>query len=887
MHPVSRRVTLAAVVVALLTLLAGAGSARAAFSIPSVVAAPSTTEAGGHPDLTVVVNFSGDDTQIGGTGFTDPIADSPSRYTVHLGPGLFGNPVAAPTCALADFQADRCPLATIVGSGAQSFVAPLALPGRTVQLPSVIYNLATTSPDQVALLGVRTFGGNPGPITDPGFPAAPTASRIPFAVTLNPNDLGLDSTNLEPLTAISATLGPIRITQLVSRLFGRALTGSAYMQNPTACIPVDVSASAVSNGGATASGPSSPFTPTDCANEPFDAGLGVDLSTTQTDVPAQVGVTITRPSADQPRRQTDVLQATTILPEGMTVNPSLASGLAACTDAQFAAGDRTTAAGCPAASRIGTVRFVSPLFLQTFEGPVYYGTRTPTAFNRLFVDVPVPGVHLKLTGRVTLNAANGQVTTVFQDLPQLPFTSFGLTFQGGAHSVLVTPQTCGAHTAVADLVPYARLTDPTPPDATPSASFTTSFNGAGAACAPAFNPWFTTAVSNTRAGGRTSYTLKFGRDDRDRRIGSVTFRLPRGLIGDLALRGLTQCSLADAANGACAASSMIGDATVQVGSGPAPVSVPGDVFLTAPRVAGDPAGLSVRVEARIGPVDLGLVIVPVRLQLRSNGGLNAIADIPQFKDGVPISPRLTSISITRSGFMRNPTHCGHRRSSGVFGAVGGGSVTTHAAIDLTDCKALAFTPRFAIKVGARGKTHAGSHPPLTTTITQPSGQAGITWVHVVLPTALPSNSIGLNQACSQAAFDAGRCGRRAQIATAKAVSPFVTRSLSGPVFLVKRPPGEKGLPRLVVQLRGPLSLDMVGNIKIGRGNKIATTFGTVPDLPVTKFTLSFHSGRFGIVAANTNLCARRLVAPTEIRGQNGKNVKVRPQIKVVGCPKKR
>jgi hypothetical protein len=884
MRPVPRRATLTVLVVALITLVAGAGSARAAFSISSVVAAPTTTQAGGHPDLTVVVNFSGDDTQIGGPGPANPVADSASIYTVHLGPGLFGNPLAAPTCTLADFQADRCPISTIVGSAFQSFEVIATDPNTPVTLPGVIYNLATTSPDQVSLLGVRVFAGNPGPITDPGFPAAPTASRTPFAVTLNPNDLGLDSTNLVPLTAVSRTLGPIRITRLTSTLFGRALTGNAYMQNPTACIPVEVSASAVSNAGDTASGAPTSFPPTDCGTLPFDGGLDVGLSTTQTDVPAQVGVTITRPSGDQPRRQGDALESTTVLPAGMTVNPSLGNGLEACTDAQFAASDRTTAAGCPAASQIGTVRFVSPLFLQTFEGPVYYGERTPTAFNRLFVDVPVPGIHLKLTGRVTLNASNGQVTTVFQDLPQLPFTAFSLTFQGGDRSVLVTPQTCGTHTLTEDLVPYARLTDPTPPDATPTAAFTTSFDGAGAACATAFRPWFTTTPSNLRSGGRTQYTLKFGRPDRDQRIASVTFRLTRGLIGDLALSGLTQCPLADAANAQCTASSRIGSATVEVGSGPAPVSVPGDVFLTAPRVEGDPAGLSVRVEARVGPVDLGIVIVPARLVLRSNGGLNAIADIPQFEDGVPISPRLTSITITRSGFMRTPTSCGHRRSSGVFGGVGGGSVTTHAAFDLTDCTALGFSPKFAIKVGAKGKTHAGAHPPLTTTITQPNGQTGISWVHVLLPRALPSNSIGLDQACSQAAFDAGRCGRRAQIATAKATSPFVTRSLSGPVYLVKQ---ERRLPKLVVQLRGPLAIDLVGQIKIGRRNKIATTFSQLPDVPVSKFSLSFHSGRFGIVAANTNLCARKLFAPTEIRGQNGKKQQVRPQITVNGCKRKR
>jgi hypothetical protein len=872
MRLIRRRWSLVAALAATV-VLAAASPAFAVFSVSSVTVTPSTTEAGGHPDLSIVTAFNGDNTQIGGPGL-NPVADSPSIYSVHLGPGLIANPLAAETCTLADFQTDTCSSRALVGTSLQR-VLVLAV-AREFDLPGFIYNLQTTSPDQGALLGVRTL------TTDPRTGLPITASRVPFAVTISEQDLGLDSTNLEPLTAVSRTAGPIRITALGLRLNARAVNGF-FMSNPTACIPLPISVSAISNGGATASGAATPYTPTGCATSPFDAGLSTQLSTTQTDVPAQVGVTLTQPRSDDPRRQSNVLASTVVLPAGMTINPSIGNGLEACTDAQFALSDRTTAAGCPAASQIGTVTFVSPLFLQSFEGPVYYGTRTATTFNRLFVDVPIPGLHLKLVGGVTLNAGNGQVMTTFQDLPQLPFTAFNLTFQGGNRSVLVTPQSCGTQTASADLTPYARLTDATPPNATPTASFTTSFDGAGAACAAALKPWYTTVPSSTRSGGRTSFTLKFGRGDRDQRIGKVTFRLPRGLVGDLALSGLTQCSLADAANGACAASSKIGSATTEAGSGPAPVTLPGDVFLTAARVAGDPAGLSVLVPARIGPVDLGTVIVPVRLQLRSNGGLNAIADIPQFEDGVPISPRLTSVTIDRAGFMRNPTGCDKRRSSGVFDGVGGGSVTTHAAFTLTDCRALGFGPRFSVKVGARGKTSRGSHPPLTTTITQRGGQAAISWAHVILPHALATNPTGLNEACSQAEFDANRCPPLSKAGTARATSPFVSRPLSGPVYLVKRPPGQTGLPNVVARLSGPLTIDLVGKSKVGPGGKIATTFPTVPDLPVTKFTLSFHSGRFGLIAANTNLCARRRFAPAEFHGQNGKKVKQRTNVDVRGC----
>src|SRR5829696_2307880 len=162
-------------------LLVGAAPASAVFSVSSVTATPSTTQAGGHPDLSITTNFSGDNTQIGGPGATNPVADSPSIYEVHLGPGLFGNPLAAPTCPLADFQADTCSSDTRVGSASQGIFILFAPPGSQT-------------------------------------------------ATLSPTDLGLDAINLEPLTAVSATAGPIRITSLGLTLDGSVLNGF-YMSN--------------------------------------------------------------------------------------------------------------------------------------------------------------------------------------------------------------------------------------------------------------------------------------------------------------------------------------------------------------------------------------------------------------------------------------------------------------------------------------------------------------------------------------------------------------------------------------------------------------------------------------------------------------------------------
>jgi len=882
MQPVPRRLW-ATLAVALISLLAAAGSA-AAFSVTSVTVTPRAPVAGepgfgADPLLTPIPSASGahpviDITTTFDITRSDRLGVTTARDIVqHFGQGIVANPHATAQCSQADFDeasttAAGCDPSTQVGTIVATLVIAAGPPPVTVPVRGAVYNLAPNA-GQPAALGID--------LDATGLGRGHLKNIV--EVTVDPTDLGL----LNTLNGLSGA-APIAATRLTLwGYLGTLPNVVPYFTNPAACTPATISVTATAYDGEQSTNSGS-YTPTDCDTAPFDNLLTLAANPTRTDSPSAISVDV-KPVLDTPhvvpRLNSYILRNTVTLPPGTLLNPALAASLDACTDAQFARSDPGVAPSCPPSSRIGTVTFVSPI-LGPFVGTAYFGTGTATDTLRLFLDTPLFGSHIKVVGGVRPDHATGQVTTVFDDLPQVAFTDFLVNFNGPPLSVFTTPRTCGVNTGSSVNVPYS---DPNATQ-TATASFETSYDGAGAPCVTKFQPYFKTTPSNLRSGAKTSFALKFARQDRDESIGSVSFKLPRGLIGDLALSGLTKCSLADAARATCAASSNVGTAEVEVGSGQPTAKLPGSVFLTEPKVAGDPAGLSVLVPAKLGPVDLGNVIVGVRLQLRSNGGLTATSDaLPQFQKGITTAVRVATISITRDGFMRNPTSCGHRRGSGVFTPLSGSSVTTHAAFDLTDCKALAFSPKFSIKVGAKGKTHAGAHPPLTTTITQGTGQAGISWVHVTLPRALPSNSLGLDQACSQADFDANRCGKRAKIATAKATSPFVHGTLSGPVYLVKRPPGQTGLPRLVVQLRGPLSIDMVGNIKIGKGNKIATTFGTVPDLPVTKFTLSFHSGKYGIVGANTNLCARKLFAPSEFRGQNGKRQKTRPQIKVNGCTK--
>ena len=64
-----------------------------------------------------------------------------------------------------------------------------------------------------------------------------------------------------------------------------------------------------------------------------------------------------------------------VLPQGVTVNPSAASGLGACTPAQYQAAtvESGPGQGCPESSKIGTLVAKTPLLEEAIEGSVYLG----------------------------------------------------------------------------------------------------------------------------------------------------------------------------------------------------------------------------------------------------------------------------------------------------------------------------------------------------------------------------------------------------------------------------------------------------------------------------------------------------------------------------------
>ena len=78
---------------------------------------------------------------------------------------------------------------------------------------------------------------------------------------------------------------------------------------------------------------------------------------------------------------------------------------------------------------------------------------------------PATGVVIKLAGKVSLDPVTGQLTTTFDENPQLPFNDFKLDFFGGSRAALTTPFTCGSYAASSDLTPWSA---PEGKDAEPS-----------------------------------------------------------------------------------------------------------------------------------------------------------------------------------------------------------------------------------------------------------------------------------------------------------------------------------------------------------------------------------------------------------------------------------
>jgi hypothetical protein len=651
------------------------------------------------------------------------------------------------------------------------------------------------------------------------------------------------------------------------------------------------------------------------------AGLNVDLEVPQEATSNPAGTA-----------EADVKDTTVTLPAGMQLSPSAADGLQACSNAQVGftemkelspstepgvqtpqfkakvydeANGQEEATLCPVASKIATVKIKTPLLEGELTGSVYLAA--PQNFvglpenpfsslvaMYLVAEEKARGVEVKLAGRVSPNPVTGQITTTFENTPQLPFSDLKLDFYGTDRAPLATPASCGSYRTAASLQSWSGKAKS--PAAEP---FEIVSGPNGSACPGSslpFSPSLATGVPNINAGSFSNLTTTFSREDGQQSLSGITLHYPPGLSGILA--GIPLCGEAQANAGTCSSASEIGETIVSVGLGNDPFSVTGGKVYLTEKYDGAPFGLSIVNPAKAGPFDLQEgrpVIVRAKIEVDPHTAALTVSttnEIPHIIDGIPLQIKHVNVNITGVGgnnkFTFNPTSCNPMKVEGTISSAEGGSAAVSDPFQVTNCQALKFTPKFSVSTS--GKTSKAKGASLTAKLSEPNeaqgSQANIAKVKVELPKQLPSRLTTLQKACTNAQFEANSagCPSESKIGYATVNTPLLPVPLTGPAIFVSH--GGEAFPSLTMVLQGyGVTVDLVGTTFISKAGVTSTTFKTVPDVPFSTFELTLPEGKYSALAANGNLCTQKLTMPTEFIAQNGAPLTETTAISVAGCAK--
>jgi len=374
-------------------------------------------------------------------------------------------------------------------------------------------------------------------------------------------------------------------------------------------------------------------------------------------------------------------------------------------------------------------------------------------------------------------------------------------------------------------------------------------------------------------------------------VKGVDITLAPGMTGKLA--GIPYCpesaiaaaagrdGKAEQAAPACPLQSQVGTATVAGGTGPSPLRITGKVFLSGP-YRGAPLSLAVLTPATAGPYDLGTVVVRVALFVDpETAQIRAVSDpIPHIFGGAQLSIRSIDVDIDRKDFTLNPTSCEPLATSGILRGGGAdpnsaaafGAFSVSTAFQTTDCGALGFKPKLSTRLfGGRKATKRGGHAKFRAVLLARNGDANIRRAVLTLPHSLFLDQGNIRTICTRVQLAANACPKAAIYGFARAKTPLLDDELAGPVYLTS---SNNLLPDLLVDLRGQVNVRLRGVIDTSK-ERIRNIFSTVPDVPVSKFTITMKGGRKGLLENSQNLCAHRSFSFLNFKAQNGKRLKVK------------
>ena len=867
---------------AALALAALGGSAAMAaaeefdkFAIESSFAELSNKQAGYHADMTIGVKLTSD-------GFK-PWA-LPRDIEIKLPPGMIGNTQGIPRCTadqLGNGPSDsKCPVDAQVGMTQVRVLEPHA---GVYNEP--IYNMVPPrDSDIVARLGFIAVG----------WPAY-------INVRVDPVDYSVISTiegvpSIAGLSAATTTLWGVpaspehdkeRITPQ------EAITGESppegreahvpeapFLSNPTDC-SLQRQVRVTARSYQLPDQPSTVNTPfpqvSGCGKLGFAPAFTAVLTNPEAAAPSGIDTELTIPQDETPGGlATSTMKSARVeLPVGVTINAAAGAGLGSCSADQAGYG-RSEPSHCPDAAKIGSVEIEVPTLEHTLHGAVYQRTPEPGRLFRFWVTSDELGVHLKLPAEIQTNPVNGQLTTVFDGiealngLPQVPFSNLRLRVFGGPRAPLATPSSCGTYLTHYSFAPWSGKP---PAEGNAPLQVTQGCDKGG------FSPELE-AGSLVPTGGKFSpFVFTLTRSDGEANPQTIALHLPQGLLAKL--KGVPLCPDDAAAAGTCPAGSRIGSITAATGVGGAPLWIPQPgkaptaAYLAGP-YKGAPYSVVSVVPAQAGPFDLGLVVNRAGIFVDPETALATIRTdpLPQMLEGVPVTYRTVHVEVDRPDFTLNPTSCAEKEISATVTATSGEVAEPRDGFQATGCDRLKYTPK--LRLAFKGSTRRTGNPGVRAVLTQKPNQANTKAATVLLPGTQFIDNAHISNPCTRVQFAAEQCPPKSILGTVSAVTPLLGKPLKGKVYF-RSNGGDRELPDIVADLRGPLHVTLVGYIDSVEG-RVRTRFLHVPDAPVTKFTMNLFGGDRGLIENSENLCRTSRRAEIRLRAQNGRAQSSTPRI---------
>jgi hypothetical protein len=594
-----------------------------------------------------------------------------------------------------------------------------------------------------------------------------------------------------------------------------------------------------------------------------------------------------------------------ILPEGVTVNPSQAEGLAACSPADYARETASSApgAGCPEASKVASVEVSTPLIEEEVKGSLYIAKPFDNPFDSLLAiymvaKSPERGVLVKQAGKIELDPKTGQISTTFDNLPQVPIGTFKVKFFEGSRAALVMPKQCGTYPVVTKFTPWHASNPflPLPSEIVTTTSSFTVDQGCPSGTPP-FKPGFVAGTENNLAKSFSPFDIRLTRTDEEPEFSRLSVKLPKGVLGMLA--GIPFCSnesiaaakartgpdsgALEQASPSCPAASELGSLQVGAGVGPDLSYAPGKIYLAGPYQGAKLSVVAIST-AKVGPFDLGNVVIrmPVRLNPET---LEVTADnlnsdpIPHILQGIVVHARDIRVSLDRKNFIFNPTSCEPMTASATVIGDGGQSANVSSPFQAADCASLGFKPKLSLQL--LGGTKRTATPRLKAVVTARKNDANLGRVQVTLPRSAFLEQAHIRTVCTRVQFNAGagngeQCPKASVYGKMKVTSPVLDEVVKGPVFLRS---SDNELPDLVAALHSARAdANLVGRIDSLNG-RIRTTFDAPPDVPLTKAVLEMQGGQKGLIVNSTNICQGKHRAIANLKGQNGRRYEFQPVVK--------